>query len=594
MEYPLRKRFLSSQWSLRPIASGLALSAILGSAGAAAHAQTSAATGVAASNAAAVTLHLTPEQEKAIGASGNMQGYDMAPETTPAVVDAAVKQIPVKMAVGPVQPTWQSIQQHYEVPDWFKGAKLGIFMHFGIFSVPAHGSEWYEKFMYAGGPDKTLEQMGDHESFVAWHTAHFGPPDQFGYKDFIPMFKAQHFNADAWAALFKEAGARYVVPGAQHHENFAMWNSQVTPFNAVKMGPHQDIIGQLAVAIRKQGMKLGLANHGIENFQFINPPKAMADKMKAEKADLYDPKWANFYNVADRSDTALEKFLVNWYERNVELINKYHPDLMYFDNGIDQRYLDPLKLSVAAYYYNRASGWGKQVTFTTKKAAFAPSGTNLETIGSVLDFEGSDPGGIRTGSWEEDRPIGTSWGYITGMKLNSTATVLGWLVDVVSKNGNLLLNVSPMADGTIPADQQNTLRAIGSWLHANGEAIYDTHAWTRFHDSGKQDVYFTVKDQSLYAIVMAKAPTTDVLIESLGRGKAPAGSVQTVTLVSSGARLPFQQLADGLHVKLPAGFAPEQNDFAIKITGLRMNGSTFTKSGNPLPGNGVKQNEAGN
>lgn len=316
----------------------------------------------------------SPGPSQDIGEGGNTMGFDMAPETNLGVVNGAMKQIPIDMAPGPVEPTWDSLKQNYRVPDWFIGAKFGIFMHFGIFSVPAHKNEWYEKFMYAGGEDSTLKAMGNHDSLLAWHTTHFGPPDKFGYKDFIPMFKAEKFDADAWALLFKKAGARYVVPGAQHHENFAMWDSQVTPFNAVKMGPKRDVIGELAKAIRKQGMKLGVANHGIENFQFINPPPELANRLKAEKVDLFDPKWADFYNYADRSDAACQRFLVNWYERNVELIDKYRPDLMYFDNGIDQRYLDPLKLSIAAYYSNRAKSWGKEVSFTTKKAAFAPSG----------------------------------------------------------------------------------------------------------------------------------------------------------------------------------------------------------------------------
>lgn len=306
-----------------------------------------------------------------IGEGGNTMGFDMAPETNLAVVNRAIKQIPITMAPGPVEPNWDSLKQNYKVPDWFIGAKFGIFMHFGIFSVPAYKGEWYEKFMYAGGNDSTLIAMANHDSFLAWHTEHFGPPDKFGYKDFIPMFKAEKFDADAWAVLFKKSGARYVVPGAQHHENFAMWDSQVTPFNAVQMGPKRDVIGELAKAVRKQGMKFGIANHGIENFQFINPPPDLASQLKAEKADLYDPKWADFYNYADRSDAACQRFLVNWYERNVELIDKYQPDLIYFDNGIDQRYLDPLKLNIAAYYYNRAKSWGKEVSFTTKKAAFS-------------------------------------------------------------------------------------------------------------------------------------------------------------------------------------------------------------------------------
>lgn len=524
------------------------------------------------------------------GEGGNSLGFDMAPETSQRIVEAAVKQIPTPMAPGPVKPTWESLTENYQIPDWFKGAKFGIFIHFGIFSVPAHGNEWYEKFMYAGGNDSVLKVIfgndfardlnnGSH-STRAWHTERFGPVDEFGYKDFIPLFKAERFDADAWAVLFKKAGARYVMPGAQHHDNFAMWDSKVTPFNSMQMGPKRDIIGELATAVRKQGMKLGVANHGIENFQFINPPLELAEKMKAEQADLYDTKWADFYNYADRSDRAMKRFLVNWYERNVELIDKYQPDLIYFDNGVDQRYLDPLKLEIAAYYYNRAKSWGKEVSFTTKKAAFAPAGTNTKTIGSILDFEGGPPDGIRSGSWVVDRPIGTtSWGYVDGLKAVSAETVIGWLVDTVSKNGTLLLNVSPKADGTIPQDQQDTLLGVGKWLETNGEAIYGTHAWTKFQETGQDHIYFTVKGRDLYAIVMGQKAAREVAISSLHRGGA-AGAVHSVELLGDGA-LRFKQDASGLTVTLPDS-SDRNNAFVLKITGLKTNPDMTTDSGNPF------------
>jgi alpha-L-fucosidase len=523
------------------------------------------------------------------GEGGNSLGFDMAPETSQRVVEDAVKEIPTRMAPGPVKPAWDSLKENYAVPAWFRGAKFGIFIHFGIFSVPAHGNEWYEKYLYAGGNDSVLKVLGGNDmalnvnsgpdSTRAWHTKHFGPPDQFGYKDFIPMFKAEHFDADAWAALFKRAGARYVMPGAQHHENFAMWDSKVTPYNSMQMGPKRDIIGELAVAVRKQGMKLGVANHGIENFEFVNPPAELAEKMKEEKVDLYDPKWADFYNYADRSNAAMKRFLVNWYERNVELIDKYQPDLIYFDNGVDQRHIDPLKLQIAAYYYNRAKSWGKEVSFTTKKAAFAPSGTNTKTIASIVDFEGAPPDGIRGGSWVVDRPIGTtSWGYVDGLKANSPETVIGWLVETVSKNGTLLLNVSPKADGTIPQDQQDTLLALGKWLETNGEAIYDTHAWTKSKEKGKAPIYFTVKGHDLYAIVMDKSAGSEVVIGSLARG-GPAGPAHSVAMLGGGT-LHYKQDAAGLTVVLPDS-RERKEAFVLKIGGLKTNPDVNTDSGNP-------------
>jgi alpha-L-fucosidase len=352
------------------------------------------------------------------------------------------------------------------------------------------------------------------------------------------------------------------------------------------------LIGELCRAVRKQGLKFGVSNHGIENFQFINPPADLAAKMKAEHADLYDPKWADFYNVADRSDAACEKFLVNWYARNVELIDKYQPDLLWFDNGVDQRYLDPLKLRVAAYYYNRAKEWGKEVSLSTKKAAYAPSNKNTETIGSIIDFEkigGRSPAGIRTGEWQVDEPIGSTWGYTDGMRIAGAGSIIAKLADTVSKNGTLLLNLSPKADGTFPAEQQKTLLEIGRWLGVNGEAIYGTHNWIKFSEGGGRgqtslNIRFTVNGDALYAIILGKWPGDEAVISSLAAGDSLEGKISTVTLLGHEGKLEFSQDVTGLKVKLPAA-APCQYAYVLKITGLKMNPPTWTTSGNPqLPG----------
>ena len=509
-----------------------------------------------------------------IAGGGNAQGFDMAPETRLEVVEAAVAQIPTKIPPGPFQPTWESLKENYRVPRWFVGAGFGLFMHWGLYSVPAHHNEWYEKHMYGA------EQQ--------WHAEHFGPQDQFGYKDFIPMFTCSNWNPDAWAELFKKSGAKFVIPTAQHHDNFAMWDSAATPFNAVQMGPKRDLIGDLCKAVRKQGLKFGVSNHGIENFQFINPPADLAEKMKAEQADLYDPKWADFYNVADRSDDACERFLTNWFARNIELIDKYQPDILWFDNGIDQRFLDPLKLRLAAYYYNRAHEWGKEVSIGAKKAAFAPSDKNTETIGAILDFEkvgARSPAGIRTGVWEVDDPIGSTWGYTSDMRVSSPGAIISKIADTVSKNGVYMLNLSPKADGTFPQEQQDTLIAIGQWLGMNGEAIYGAHSWIKFGEGNSRgarglNIRFTVKDQALYAIVLGNWPGEEAVITSLAAGEKLEGKISSVTLLGSNGELKFTREETGLKVKLPA-IAPCKYACVLKITGLKMNPPTWTESGNP-------------
>jgi alpha-L-fucosidase len=502
---------------------------------------------------------------------GNDAGYDMAPETRPEVVAAAVASLPTPLPSGPVAPTWDSLRAHYRVPSWFVGAKFGLMLHWGLYAIPARHNEWYQKHMYSNA------------GIRAWHIEHFGPLHRFGYKDFIPLFTAEKFDPAAWAALFKRAGARYVIPTAQHHDNFALWASNVTRYNARTMGPRRDLIGELATAVRAQGLKFGVSNHGIENFQFINPSSEVAADLQARRADLYDPAWADFYSVADRSDAALTRFLHDWYARNVELIDKYRPDLLWFDNGIDIRYLDPLKLRIAAHYYNRAAAWGQEVSISTKKAAFAPSGLNDQQIGSILDFEkvGSrSPAGIRPGVWQVDDAIGSTWGYTDGMRISSAATILTRLIDTVSKNGTYLLNLSPRADGSLPQEQQQVLLEIGRWLETNGEAIYDTHAWTTFGSGGGRGdtglhVRYTVRGDALYAILINAPAASEVTLAAITSGR-----VTRVQLLGAPAPLPFRPSSAGLLVKLPPTF-PTKSAVALKITGLQLNPPTWTRDGNP-------------
>lgn len=474
----------------------------------------------------------------------------MGPPATPAIVAAADAAITKPMPPGPFKATWESIQENYQSPAWFMDAKFGIFMHWGPYSVPAYHNEWYQKHMYGAVLD--------------WHTQNFGPPEKFGYKDFIPLFKQEKFNPDEWADLFKKAGARLVMPTAQHHDNFAMWDSNLTPINAKKMGPKRDLIGDLGVAVRKQGMKYGLSNHGVENFTFINPSGELDARLKAAKADLYDPEWASFYNVADRSPEAMTRFLTDWANRNFELIDKYQPDILWFDNGANLRVLDPLKTRIAAYYYNRAREWKKDVSISTKYIAYAPSNDDTKQIGSIIDFEkiGSrSPADIRPAPWMVDDAIGSTWGYTKGMKVTGGVAIIKRLVDTVRKGGFYLLNLSPMADGTIPEDQQKSLLEIGAWLDVNGEGIYGTHPWTQF---GEKGWHFTVKDGALYAIGFQSAGEAVITLVNDSVGK-----VEKVERLGGPDDLKFTQDANGLKVQV-TGKDSGKIPITLKITGLNL------------------------
>ena len=374
------------------------------------------------------------------------------PQATPEIVAAAAA-AKTPVAPGPFEPTWDSIREHYTVPQWFIDAKFGITMHWGLFSVAAYHNEWYERYMYT--------------TFSQWHTEHFGPPDQFGYKDFIPMFKATDFNADDLAELVKESGAKYFMPTVEHHDGFSLWKSATNPYNAYNMGPHRDLVGEMAVATRKVGLKFGICSHNMEHYTFVNPTPGL-------KTDVDDPKYADFY-WHDRSDARLQKFLEDWVKKNIELIDQYQPDVMWFDNGVNSRVLDPLKLKVAAYYYNRALQWHKPVTIETKDSAFL--------AGSVLDFERLNPRGptqILKGIWDAEDTEGSTWGYTAENPVETfrgAGSVINELTTILSMNGSLLLNLSPMGQGAINEAQRTALIEVGKWLAVNGEAVYGTHNW---------------------------------------------------------------------------------------------------------------------
>lgn len=462
----------------------------------------------------------------------------MGPPASPAVVAAAVSAIQTPMASGPVAPTWASLAANYTPPAWLADTQFAIFIHWGPYSAAAHHNEWYEKHMYTRDEGQ-------------WHAQHFGPQERFGYKDLIPLFTAKHFDPAAWAALFRAAGARLVIPTAQHHDNFALWDSKLTPYNAIRMGPERDLVGDLAAAVRKAGLKFGVSNHGMENFTFVNPSPEIDARLRAAKADLYDPAWTGFYNVADRSDRAMSGFLTNWTERNFELIDKYQPDILWFDNGVNLRVLDPLKLQVGAYYYNRARSWGKQVAISTKFVAYAPSNDDRKQIGSVIDFEKvgtRSPPDIRPAPWFVDDAIGSTWGYTEGMTVSPPGTILNRLIDTVAKGGTYLLNISPMADGTIPQAQQSTLLAIGAWLSANGEAIYGATPWKQF---GEGDVRFTRKGKEVFAIFLR--PANESALRALS---TQAGKIAGVRKVGAAGDVAFRQDSEALHIDGQPGAYP--------------------------------------
>lgn len=445
------------------------------------------------------------------------------------------------------QPTWESLSK-YKTAEWFRDAKFGIFIHWGVYSVPAFGSEWYPRNMY---------QVGSPE--YKHHLETYGPQTKFGYKDFIPMFKAEKFDPKAWVTLFKKAGAKYVVPVAEHHDGFAMYHTALSKWNAYDMGPHRDIIGELAAEVKRQGLIFGLSSHRIEHWFFFNGGKTF-------DSDVLDPKYNDFYGPAHREDeTMTPEYMNDWLMRDIELVNNYQPQLVWFDWWIEQPALTPYRKSFAAFYYNKALLWNKEVVINYKNNSY-PEGV------AVLDLERGKLDAIRPMAWQTDDAIGNeSWGYTTTNTFKDARYVVTNLIDIVSKNGNLLLNIGPKSDGTITDAETQTLLGTGKWLEVNGDAIYGTRPWKIYGEgptksaSGQfadqkqpftaNDIRFTTKGDTLFVISMGLA-TEKLNIKSLG-AKAGNGNIESITMLGSNQKVNWRQRDDALVIEPSKSYPSE-------------------------------------
>jgi len=475
-------------------------------------------------------------------------------------LDKALKSIDATVENGPFAASWDSLQE-YEIPEWYLDAKFGIFIHWGVYCVPAFGNEWYPRQMYQRG---TLHHQ--------YHVDTYGPHTEFGYKDFIPMLTAEKFDAAEWAELFASSGAKFIVPVAEHHDGFAMYDCSFSDWTATKMGPKRDIIGELATAVRNKQMVFGLSSHRAEHFWFFDGGKTFA-------SDVQDPANDGLYGPAqphpdDHHDLAANPptpdFLDDWLARTCELVDKYQPQLVWFDWWIGNNGFVSHLQRFTSYYYNRGAAWNKGVAINYKYEAF-PKGT------AVFDVERGQLSEIRPEFWQTDTSVSrNSWGYVTNHDYKPVSDIVHDLVDIVSKNGALLLNIGPRADGTIPEPEVEMLLEIGRWLKVNGEAIYRTRPWHvfgegptkvptgAFTDTKRQaftqeDIRFTTKGDSLYATVLAW-PEGELTITSLADQ-----TIAGVALLGYDGTLTWSSDAEGLHIRMPAQ-KPCDHAFAFKIT----------------------------
>ena len=461
------------------------------------------------------------------------------------------------------KPDSASIAQNYRIPEWFKDAKFGVFIHWGVYSVPAYGNEWYPRNMYQSESD-----IHKH------HVETYGELTEFGYKDFIPMFKAEKFNADEWVSLFKEAGIKYVVPVAEHHDGFSLYKSVGNRWNSVNMGPKKDIIGDLKQASVKHGLHFGLSSHRAENAWFFNGGKKIP-------SDVQDPQYSSLYGelLEEPGGQTMEcpegagynaKSKEQWLAHTYELIDLYQPELMWFDWTVGKYPFQPTFYKYLAYYYNNALDWNKKVVVNTKFGY----GDNIQ----VFDIERGKSDKIREFPWQTDTSIGKkSWGYIDGEENKTPNQIIDDLVDIVSKNGNLLLNIGPKPDGTITQEQQDVLLKIGDWLKINGEGIYGTRPWTKAAEGSEigtsgaftdnvesqytaQDIRFTKKHEALYAISLDWS-NEGITVRSIDEGL----KVTNVSMLGSDEKLSWAQTEEGLNVVFPKE-KPSEYAHALKIT----------------------------
>ena len=439
------------------------------------------------------------------------------------------------------QPNWENIAKNYQFPEWFVDAKFGIFIHWGVYAVPAYNSEWYSRDMYQKG----------HHSYKH-HIETWGPQDKFGYKDFIPLFKAEKFNAEEWVELFKKAGAKYVVPVAEHHDGFSMYDSDLNEWNAVKMGPKKDIIGLLKKAIEKEGLVFGLSTHRAENAWFFNGGMNFPSDVQDTTITLYGRRYDN--------EKYTEDVAREWLTHTYELVDKYQPKLIWFDWSVNNPVLMPYFNKFMAYYYNSALDWGENVVVNTKQG--------YPTDVQVWDVERGKSGKMMQFPWQTDTSVGKrSWSYIDGEENKTPEQIVHDLIDIVSKNGNLLLNIGPRADGTITDEQKEVLLSIGKWLEVNGEAIYGTRCWKKFGEGDTepakgsfsdnaataytaQDIRFTTKGNDFYAIVLNWG-NDGVLVKSLNKEAINDAKILGINLLGSDEKINWEQTDEGLKIAFP-------------------------------------------
>lgn len=509
---------------------------------------------------------------------------------------------------GPFKPDWASLEQ-YKVPDWFRDAKFGIWAHWGPQCQPERG-DWYARGMYQEGSDQ-----------YKYHLEKYGHPSIFGFKDVINEWKAENWQPEELVSLYKKAGAQYFMALANHHDNFDLYNSKHQTWNSTKMGPKKDLIAGWAKAAKNNGLPFGVSVHAAHAWLFMDTAQR-ADKNgplagvpydgKMTKADGkgkwwdgYDPQdlYAQNHPLSAKEDTGAQwawgngaivpdaAYCEKFYNRTMELIDKYEPELIYFDDTVLPLVpISDVGLKLAAHHYNSSIKRNGKL----KAVIYGKILNEQQRKCMVWDIERGQSNKIEPLPWQTDTCIG-SWHYdrrIYDRKRYKTAkTVIHTLADVVSKNGNFLLNIPVRGDGTIDSEERAVVEEIADWMKVNSEGIFGTRPWTIFGegpatDSGApltkegfnegkgkpftaDDVRFTTKAGKLYAIALGWPGEQGSMIKSLGLSSVQLNrrKVSDVSLLGYTDKLEWAQTAEGLKIKMPAQ-PPCKNAVVLKISGV--------------------------
>lgn len=458
--------------------------------------------------------------------------------------------------------TWESLSTIEREPEWFKDAKFGIYFHWGVYSVPAFDSEWYPRWMYAPGRKDWGGRVFE------YHEKTFGPVSRFNYHDFIPMFTGEHFDAKEWVELFKNAGAKFAGPVAQHHDGFAMWDSKINPWNAKAMGPKKDILGDLFAELKRNNMKTIATFHHERLLQrYAQDTSKWAKNTPDPGDDSHFPYHPDY--ITSTTDPKLrllygnmpeDEFLDYWLNQVNEVVDNYGPDIIWFDSWlhkIPEKYLQKM----VAHHFNTATARGQQPIVAYKQE-------DLPANVGILDIEQGGKTDISEDYWLTDITLSTdSWCYINGQTYKEPALVIRNMIDVWSKKGIVLLNISPMANGIINNEQRSILTTIGKWINKHREAVYATRAYSTFGYGeaafekghfggqsatikyGKNDIRFAVSKDGKYLYVYTlglPAPNEPLEIRTPIERK-----VKGVSVVGSEAALKWSVEGNKLTLQTP-------------------------------------------